>query len=458
MKSTSLQRTVCYILRLKKAKLLAVDPEYQRGRVWTLVQKQFFVDSILRGYHIPLIYLHVKKSEPIGDFQVGDRLYIVDGQQRVQALYEFSEGAFPLLDPKRHVGRFPKSLVDAPCPWAGKDIRQLDDETRIRFHKTKLSVVEIETSDENEVRDLFIRLQGGKPLTPQEQRDAWPGKFGEFVCRVGGKEGIARYPGHEFFQRLMRGTVRAKKPNGRQLAAQLVMLFDKHRQDKGFCDIKRKAVDEYYINHMDFDSNALLAKKFWAALDKITELLGDGSRPLFFGHQAIHLVLLVGTLLDATYVPESWQPGFAQAFDRFTERLNRARVNERGKKMESEDRQYMDRYGYKTRTSSDMAHTIRDRHLFFSEKMLERIQPRRRDSKRVLGPLEREIVYGRDRKKCGVCGKDVVWSDAEFHHVIPYSEGGPTTIGNAALVHRACHPRTDEAVQQFAKRHRDEVA
>ena len=104
MKSTPKQRTVEEFLTLQKNQLLAVDPEYQRGPVWTRLQKQYFVDSILRGYHIPLIYLHFKKGSEVGGLQVGDRLYIIDGQQRVLALYEFSEGSFPLLDPKEHPG------------------------------------------------------------------------------------------------------------------------------------------------------------------------------------------------------------------------------------------------------------------------------------------------------------------------------------------------------------------
>ncbi len=289
------------------------------------LQKQFFVDSILRGYHIPLIYLHFKKGMVIGDFRRGDRLCIIDGQQRIRALYEFSEGAFPLLDPKRHPGRFPKSLVDAPCAWAGRDIHQLDHETRARFCATKLSVVEIETNDENEVRDLFIRLQVGKPLTPQEQRDAWPGKFGAFVCQVGGKKDIAKYPGQDFFRKLLRANVRANTPKGRQLAAQMVMLFATYREDGRFCDINRKAFDAYYIKN--------------------------------------------------------------------------------------------------------------------------------KDGRRVLGPLEREIVYRRDGKQCRVCSKEVVWNEAEFHHVDPHAEGGPTTLSNAALVHRACHPRSGEEVMQFAEHH-----
>ena len=69
----------------------------------------------------------------------------------------------------------------------GKDFEHLDQETRERFLATPLSVVMIETDNQDEVRDLFIRLQAGMPLNPQEQRDAWPGKFTEFVLKTGGK-------------------------------------------------------------------------------------------------------------------------------------------------------------------------------------------------------------------------------------------------------------------------------
>ena len=452
MKSNPRQYTVKKIIQLHKKDLLSADPEYQRGRVWMRIQKQFFVDSILRGYHVPLIYLHLKQGEDIDGFRVGDRLYIVDGQQRIRALYEFSEGAFPILDSKQHPGRFPKSLVDAHCAWAERDVLALDDQTRSLFYNTNLSVVEIETSDENEVRDLFIRLQGGTPLTPQEQRDAWPGKFGAFVCQIAGKEDIARYPGQDFFRKLLRAPVRAKTPMGRQLAAQMVMLFTAYQEDRRFCDITRKAIDAYYIKHMEFDSNSVLAREFIATLGKVTELLGDGKRPLMVGHQAIHTMLLTGKLLGNQYVSNSWQPKFAEAFDHFNECLAQARANERANEMEPEDYEYMRQYGYKTRASTDRAYTIEDRHLFFCAKMLEHIQPKLRDNQRVLGPLEREIVFWRDRKKCGVCSKEVVWHEAEFHHIDPHTEGGPTTISNAQLVHRICHPRGDEEVRRFARR------
>ena len=448
MKATPTTRTVSQVLNLRQNDLLAVDPEYQRGAVWTRPQKQYFVDSVLRGYHIPLIYLHHIKGREVAGYPTGDKLFVIDGQQRLNALYEYSEGAFPLLDPRQDEGRFPKSLVNTPCPWAGKDIRQLNDATRERFGATELSVAMIETADSNEVRDLFIRLQGGKALTPQEQRDAWPGKFGTFVLRVGGKKGIARYPGHRFFEHLVR--TRVGTPKSRQLAAQMTMLFIENRETGKFRDINRAAVDRFYMRNIDYNSDASDAKDFLVTLDKLADVMSDGKRPTLVGHQAIHLVLLAGALRDGKYVPSSWEADFAGAFDKFTHRLNRARKNG------DEGDEYLLRYGNKTSTNSDLGNTIRDRHVFFSTKMLADIQPKPKDAKRIFGPLERQLIYARDRKRCQAprCGDEVRWEDAEFHHVTPHAEGGLTVMSNGALVHAACHPKTEEDMRRFAEHFR----
>lgn len=437
------------VLELRRNNLLDVDPEYQRGHVWTRVQQQFFVDSILRGYHVPLFYFHVQKGKQVGSLQTGDRLFIVDGQQRLQALWAFAEGAFKLLDPREHVGRFPQALANASCPWAGRDIHRLDTDTKREFLETELSIVQIETDDHTEVRDLFIRLQGGIPLTPQEQRDAWPGQFGAFVCRIAGKEGIEKYPGHDFFLELMCSPTNAKNPKARQLAAQMIMLFDRNIRDGEFCDIHRRAVDAYYIKNLGFDLESSLASEFSSVLDTVTRLLSDGKRPAMVGHQAIHSVLLARALSDGSYVRSSWEPKFAEAFDHFNKCMAESRAKERNDRVADE---YMRNYGYKTRAGSDIAGNIRDRQMLFNLKMMEYMQPTSKDQNRIFGAIERELIYHRDEKRCRApdCGKEVLWGDAQFHHVEPYGDGGATSISNGALVHRECHPRSAADVQQFA--------
>lgn len=56
-------------------------PEWQRGEVWNTERKQQLVDSILRGWKLPKFYF-VKLDD--------DELQVVDGQQRLSAIYELS--------------------------------------------------------------------------------------------------------------------------------------------------------------------------------------------------------------------------------------------------------------------------------------------------------------------------------------------------------------------------------
>ena len=445
MESEATTLTVGEILDLYKMNMLRVDPEYQRGDVWGEPQQQYFIDSVLRGYHIPLIYLHHVPGEKILDnLTTGDQFFIIDGQQRIRALYLFSEGAFRLLDPKKHKGRFPASLQEAPCPWASQTILTLDEDTYDEFFETTLSVAKIETDKDDEIRDLFIRLQGGKPLTPQEQRDAWPGEFGSFVFSLAGKKDIARYPGHIFFDKLV--SMKTRTPRTRQLAAQMFMIFSRHYDSGGFCDINRKAVDAFYLNNVTFEERSDLARGFVNSLDTLMVLLGDGKRPRIVGHQAIHLVLLAHALTDKSYVSSSWRGGFAAAFDEFTNRVNRA------KKTKDDADAYWSRYGRWTTMRTDAETTIRSRHKFFSETMLEIIKPKLKDPKRLFGMVEKQLIYMRDQKTCQVCMEDVLWKEAEFHHVAVHAEGGSTDIENGVLVHGVCHPKHEEAIRKLAER------
>jgi hypothetical protein len=204
MKSRPDTKTVEQLLQLKTANMLYPNPEYQRGAVWTPAQKKRLIDSVFRGYPIPLIYLHHISKQVAGakreDFEV------IDGQQRINALYEYREGSFKTFDPVKdeEEARFPSFIKDAACPWGGKRFEDLTPELQAQMLSTPLSVEFIETDIPNEARDLFIRLQAGMPLNSQEKRDAWPGNFTEYVLKIGGKPVIARYPGHDFFKVVMK--------------------------------------------------------------------------------------------------------------------------------------------------------------------------------------------------------------------------------------------------------------
>lgn len=125
--------TIRDILDLHGNKMLFANPEYQRGAVWNKTQKKKLVDSVLRGYPIPLIYLH--RIRQAAGRLVSERFEIIDGQQRINALAEFHEGAFKLLDPVKDEteARYPDFIKKQPCPWAGKIFSELPKELQKSF-------------------------------------------------------------------------------------------------------------------------------------------------------------------------------------------------------------------------------------------------------------------------------------------------------------------------------------
>jgi len=158
-------------------------------------------------------------------------------------------------------------------------------------------------------------------------------------------------------------------------------------------------------------------------------------------------VLLVDSLFED--YTQSWTEKFATAFDSFRNKL----ANAAKTKYDETPDEYWSRYGLFTRSNTDRPDTIERRHQFFVEKMYESIQPRLKDSLRAFGELEKELIYYRDKKVCQLsnCSSQVLWADAEIHHVEPHSKGGPTSIANGALVHKACHPKSAKAVEDFAE-------
>src|SRR5437762_859420 len=89
--------SVSDLLDLFNNQMLRANPEYQRGIVWGLPQKKKLIDSVMRGYPLPLIYLHHITRTVAGAHR--DDFEIIDGQQRMNALHEFAEGAYKLFDP-----------------------------------------------------------------------------------------------------------------------------------------------------------------------------------------------------------------------------------------------------------------------------------------------------------------------------------------------------------------------
>ena len=421
------------------------NPEYQRGEVWTRDQQMKLIDSVLRDYQLPIIYLHEIKKTVARMTQ--DRYEIIDGQQRTSALRNFVEGAFPLYNIDDEKAKFPAFLQKYECPWGGKFFDELSSELQSKLLETKLPVAYIKTDDPNEVRDLFVRLQSGRPLNPQEKRDSYPGEFTEFILKLGGKPAIIRFPGHDFFQRVLK--MKPGQDNGRtrQLAAQIaVLILERHKKGADyFSDINAGAIDDYYYTHLDFDPGAPECERLREILNFLTDKLGNWNGPKLQAHNAIHLVLFLDSIWDD--YTRSWGDNLADAQKQFSKVLADATLSS---KQGNPEEAWL-HYGQWARTNADRGEAIQMRHRYYSARMMgflgKNLMPK--DPSRSFNLIEREVIYWRDGGKCQVqsCGAMVSWADAEIHHIVEHQHGGKTVLENGVLVHKHCHPKGAAAIE-----------
>lgn len=76
-----------------------------------------------------------------------------------------------------------------------------------------------------------------------------------------------------------------------------------------------------------------------------------------------------------------------------------------------------------------------------------------RDSQRAFSTVQRRQAWDQavaDRggrlPLCERCGAEVSWRDYSVDHRTPWTAGGPTTLGNAALMHATCYSSKGRSV------------
>ena len=67
-----------------------VNRRYQRKLVWNINEKEAFIDSLKNGYPVPLFLFS------INDYKGARRQEIIDGMQRLNAVFGFIENEFTI--------------------------------------------------------------------------------------------------------------------------------------------------------------------------------------------------------------------------------------------------------------------------------------------------------------------------------------------------------------------------
>lgn len=410
------------------------NPEYQRGSTWRLRQQQLLVDSVFRGYPLPRFYFQQKSTvDVLGNSQTS--LEVIDGQQRLIALSQFREDKWPLFAMSDVKVALPKSIKRAEARWAGKTFSGLSADLQELFLEQALSVVLIDEAATDEVRDLFIRLQAGTPLTPQQVRDAWPGSVGPYVERLAGKGDRQGQ-----FQTLFRAIDRRGRGgraeeeyedpalDARQSCAQLLTMFLGMERGRGFQTLTSAALNDLYHENTDFDATGQQARTFENLLKYLEVVVA--ARPDNVGRKVIRKsrifsLFLFMRLLDNSSV--ALARNLAEVARHFWS--DAAEVEEPGGRVGS-------------------AAALEEHLVWFTSKHMLDMRLPDLDHNRLFSSEQKTQIWSRSGGLCGICGKPASEQYVEYDQIKPWVLGGRTEVDNGRPVHPPCHARGLAALAQ----------
>jgi hypothetical protein len=183
MKFTTSVQSISWFRDRYREGTLAIKPPYQRKPVWVARQKCYLIESILRGLPVPEIYIQ-QITTPEGQTTYA----IVDGQQRIRSVLQFVGAE---TDPEEmEYNKFALDKIEVTSDWHNVEFANLSADVKKKFYGYQLAVRYLDTDDDDEVRDMFRRLNKYLvPLKPQELRNAtYTGPFVRLTLKLADNE------------------------------------------------------------------------------------------------------------------------------------------------------------------------------------------------------------------------------------------------------------------------------
>jgi hypothetical protein len=412
------QKTIQEILNLYEKDHLNLEPGFQRSSVWALRDREKLIDSILRAYPLPSIFLYRR-------YEDGNLVYdVIDGKQRIESVLMFT-------------GAMRGNRFRARTRLPGDERPDWLDWNTIKRKKLQylitgynLQIIEV-TGELADIIDLFVRINStGKALTGQEKRHARYYHSG-FLRKAG--QLAKRY--EDYFR-----------------AAKILspMQISRMKHVELMCELMVAAHSEGVTN-----------KK--AALDKVMDSDSIRGRDL----EKASALTVTGLNRLRVMFPKLYQTRFHQLSDFYSlavliQRFERERLilNDRKRNRLAWDLLVAFATGVdKVRLTQKEIKAPEPGQELYREYLLTVLQGTdeisqrkrrvdllnglleplflRKDRARSFSKEQRRILWNStEARRCSVGNHLMTWDDFTVDHVDPWSKGGQTTLDNADLMCR----------------------
>jgi hypothetical protein len=392
---------------------LILNPDYQRSYVWDNQKASNLIESLLLNIPIPIIYT----SEDNGKEEV------IDGQQRLQSIFSFMDGRFPLDDKP-----FKLSKLKILKELSGKKWADLDSDIQKRIKKSSLTVVKIQAGTQKDIKfEMFERLNTNTTiLNAQELRNClFRGNYNSFIKR------LAKFG--DFLQIIDR----KESDNKRMIHEELVLIFCAFYNNTY---LKYASPLKQFLNN-DMDKFRMktpesfneLERQFKKSVDLVKTIFGNNAFKIFEideetkcgfysktkVNQGLYFILMYS-------FTEYEKPQVMPFADLIREELFNLQIH-----------------------NADFRDTLIGSGTNSKEKIKLKFDVWRNTLKGILGyPHKEPRAFSFKLKEqlfkadstCRICDQRIInIDDAEIDHITCYWEGGKTIPSNARLAHRICN-------------------
>lgn len=228
--------TVSNIRKMYESKevLSFSHPIQRQSGQWDIMQKSLLIHSMLANYPIPNIYVLREDSRQVDD--KGKPVFIfsvIDGKQRLTNVLSFLRGEYALSDNIPDV-----TIEEEIYIIAGKYFADLDEPVKYELQRYKFEIYSFEDCSNDEVEEIFFRLNNATPLTKAQVAKAKVGTSNAvFINKLLGTRFMSESCNFSRAQR--------KNSDDQRVILQSAMLFDRNYKGMEITDLSEKSIMEY---------------------------------------------------------------------------------------------------------------------------------------------------------------------------------------------------------------------
>lgn len=158
MKKSAINWSIKQFNRMYQNEKISFDYPIQReGGQWDHEQKSLLIHSIADDFPVPALY-------SISEEKV---YFVLDGKQRLTSIIEYLNDEYPL-----HMETPSAEIEEEEHEIAGKLFSELDESVQDQITSYMLLIYKLDDTTDEQIEDLFYRLNNGTPLTKQQKGKA----------------------------------------------------------------------------------------------------------------------------------------------------------------------------------------------------------------------------------------------------------------------------------------------